>query len=381
MSISLLASAIASRLTIEIAYSSGPVAGSVKSIFVAVLLCLATATHAADVTFISPQEGGQALGPLPIEVTTSVTGVDRVEFYVDGALVGVARRAPFRIAHDFGSSLAGHEIVARVYSNGYRTTDTARIVTAAITAGETLNVDLVEVPLRIRSERSITGNDLRVRENNVDQTIREVRADRGPARFVFVVDRSLSMGGGKLEAALRAIDRESKLLRADDRVEAVLFNHNVMKPRSVARGERVANIFGRVTPSGGTSLRDAVSSIASRERTYAIVITDGGDRNSFISEEEALRRISGTKTILDAIVFGDPNRFLEQAAKNTGGAIARANTSTIDSQLRRMIQDINSRYQLVYQSHGNGSGWRSISITPRRRDIEILNARKGYFAE
>ena len=154
-----------------------------------------------------------------------------------------------------------------------------------------------------------------------------------------------------------------------------------MKPRSVARGERVANIFGRVTPSGGTSLRDAVSSIASRERTYAIVITDGGDRNSFISEEEALRRISGTKTILDAIVFGDPNRFLEQAAKNTGGAIASANTSTIDTQLRRMIQDINSRYQLVYQSHGNGSGWRSISITPRRRDIEILNARKGYFAE
>ena len=381
MSISLLASAIASRLTIEIAYSSGPVAGSVKSIFVAVLLCLATATHAADVTFISPQEGGQALGPLPIEVTTSVTGVDRVEFYVDGALVGVARRAPFRIAHDFGSSLAGHEIVARVYSNGYRTTNTARIMTAAITAGETLNVDLVEVPLRIRSDRSITGNDLRVRENNVDQTIREVRADRGPARFVFVVDRSLSMGGGKLEAALRAIDRESKLLRADDRVEAVLFNHNVMKPRSVVRGERVANIFGRVTPSGGTSLRDAVSSIASRERTYAIVITDGGDRNSFISEEEALRRISGTKIILDAIVFGDPNRFLEQAAKNTGGAIASANTSTIDTQLRRMIQDINSRYQLVYQSHGNGSGWRSISITPWRRDIEILNARKGYFAE
>jgi hypothetical protein len=381
MSISLRASAIASRLTIEIAYSPRLVAGSVKSIFVAVLLSLAAAAHAADVTFISPQEGGQALGPLPIEVTTSVTGVDRVEFYVDGALVGVARKAPFRIAHDFGSSLAGHEIVARVYSNSYRRTDTARIMTAAITAGETLNVDLVEVPLRIRSERSVTANDLRVRENNVDQTIREVRADRGPARFVFVVDRSLSMGGGRLEAALRAIDRESKLLRADDRVEAVLFNHNVMKPRPVARGEKVADIFGRVTPSGGTSLRDAVSSIASRERTYAIVITDGGDRNSFISQEDALRKISGTKTILDAIVFGDPNRFLEQAAKNTGGTIAPASTSTIDSQLRRMIQDINSRYQLAYQSHGNGSGWRSISITPRRRDIEILNARKGYFAE
>src|SRR5207253_1757158 len=101
---------------------------------------------AATVTFLSPQEGGQAIGALPIEVTTTIANVDRVEFYVDGALVGVARQKPFRIAHDFGSSLSGHEVIARVYSSGFKNTDTARILTAAITAGETLNVDVVEVP-------------------------------------------------------------------------------------------------------------------------------------------------------------------------------------------------------------------------------------------
>jgi Mg-chelatase subunit ChlD len=336
---------------------------------------------AASVTFVSPQQGGQAIGIVPIEVTTTVTTVDRVEFYVDGALAGIARTPPFRIAHDFGSSLNGHELVATVYANGFRKTESAKILTAAITAGETLNVDVVEVPLRIRSPRPITSEDLRVVENGIKQSIRELRADRGPARFVFVVDRSLSMSDGKLDAALQAIDQEKMLLRSDDRVEVVLFSHNVMKARPVARGESVARIFGTVTPSGGTSLRDAVSSIDARERTLAIVITDGGDRNSMTSEEEALRKISGTKTTLHAIDLGASSRFLERAAKNTGGSVVRARASTIDRELRRMIEDINSRYLLVYQSHGNRSGWRSITIQPRRRDIEILNARKGYFAE
>jgi Mg-chelatase subunit ChlD len=248
------------------------------------------------------------------------------------------------------------------------------VLTAALAASETMNVDLVEVPMRVRSPRPLRADDLRLKENAVEQTIRDVRADRGAARFVFVVDRSLSMGDGKLAAALRAIESESKLLRADDRVEVVFFNHNVMKARPLSE-------VRDVEPSGGTSLRDALSSIASRERTYAIAITDGGDRNSIATEEEALRKISGTKMVVDAIVLGGGSRFLEKAAKNTGGVIAGANAATIDRELRRILLDINSRYTLVYQSHGNGAGWRSIAIMPAKRDIEVVNARKGYFAE
>ncbi len=335
----------------------------------------------AAVTFIAPQQGSQAVGVQPIEVTTTASGVNRVEFYVDGSLVGVARHAPYRMAHDFGTSLAAHEIVAKVYSNNYRTVDAARILTAALTAGETLNVDLVEVPMRVRSARPLRADDLRLKENGIDQRIREVRSQRGSARFVFVVDRSLSMGGGKLEAALQAIDQESKLLRPDDRVEVVLFNHNVTNARPIARGERLEEIFGGIPPSGGTSLRDAVSSIPSHDRTYAMVITDGGDRNSQTAEDEALRKISGTKVILDAIILGHSSRFLDRAAKNTGGTLAHASAASVQRELHKMILDINSRYTVIYQSHGNPSGWRTIGITPRRKGIEIVNARKGYFAE
>jgi hypothetical protein len=305
-------------------------------------------------------------------VTTAATAVDRVEFYVDGILAGVARRTPYRIAHDFGATLAAHEIVARVYSNNYRSIDAASVNTLAA-GGESLTVDLVEVPLRVRAPGPIAAADIVVKENGVEQIIRDIKADRGPARFVFVVDRSLSMGGGKLDAALRAIDRESKLLRSDDRSEVVLFNHNVMPPQPLEGRERVE-------PSGGTSLRDAVSSIPSHDRTYAIVITDGGDRNSITPEDEALRKISGTRLTLDAIVLGDKSGFLDRAARNTGGTVAPATASTLQRELHRMILDINSRYTLTYQSHGNPGGWRSISIEPRRRGVEILSARMGYFA-
>ncbi|HEX9160597.1 MAG TPA: hypothetical protein VF980_02735, partial [Thermoanaerobaculia bacterium] len=65
---------------------------------------------------------------------------------------------------------------------------------------------------------------------------------------------------------------------------------------------------------------------------------------------------------------------------NTGGALVSANVQTVAEQLRGIITDINSRYLLVYQSHGTKSGWRSIAITPKPRGIQILASRKGYFA-
>ena len=325
----------------------------------------------AAITFLSPQSGGQAIGPQLIEIATTIAAVDRVEFYVDGALAGVARKAPFRIAHDFGTSLAAREIEAKVYSNNYRTVTSEKVRTAALAASDSLNVDVVEVPMRVRAPRKLAAADLRVTENGVEQAIREIRAERAAARFVFIVDRSLSMGDGKLEAALRAIDAESSLLRADDRKEIVLFNHIVTKGRP----------GGAIVPSGGTSLRDAVSSIVTPDRTYAIVITDGGDRNSRSSEPEALERISNTKLVVSAIILGDSSPFLEKAARNTGGTITKANASSIQRELRRILLDLNSRYTLVYQSHGNGSGWRSIAIAPRAKGVEVLNARKGYYAQ
>jgi hypothetical protein len=338
-----------------------------------VLITLLFAAGAmARTSFVSPLSGTQAIGPLVLEVTTDAANVDRVEFSIDGALAGVARRAPWRIAHDFGTSVDPHVVTAVVWSNGYQSSERAEVRTAALTAEDAITVDLVEVPLRVRGARTLAARDLRIRENGIEQTVREVRAQRGPASFVFVIDRSLSMGGGKLAAALRAVNDARKLLRPGDTASVILFNHNVSKPSSAVPID--------VTPSGGTSLRDAVASIPTASRTYAFVITDGGDRNSQLDEESALRRISNSRTVIDALILGDSHtKFLDRAAKNTGGTVVDSDRDTLARDLRTLIDDINSRYTVVYQSHGTGKGWRSIEITPRR-GVTVANARKGYFA-
>lgn len=347
----------------------------------AILLSLfAPAVSGAEVRFVSPQQGGQAVGIQAIEVTTDATAVDRVEFRVDGVLVGVARTPPYRIAHDFGASTGAREIRATVISGGFRRSEEAKITTLPLTGGDSIDVDVVEVPLRAHSRRTIAPADLRIRENGVEQAIREVLPQRGAAHFVFVVDRSLSMDGGRLPETLTAIDEQRKLLRADDRVSVILFNHNVARLRELGRSERAAKVFADTAPSGGTALRDALASLPSRERTYALVVTDGGDRSSALSDEEALQKISGTRTVVDAVVLGKSGKFLERAARNTGGSVVQAATGEIGKSLRDLILDINSRYLVVYQSRGTKRGWRTIDVRARNSGVQVITARKGYYA-
>lgn len=341
-----------------------------RIVFIAALALASIAE--ARVTFVAPLDGSQAFGPQSIEITTDADAVSRVDFTVDGVLAGVARTPPYRITYDFGTTLDARRITAKVWTNGFKNSETAAVTTAAMTANDALDVDLVEVPLRVRASRGVKPSDLRVRENGIEQSVRDVRQERPPAHFAFVVDRSLSMGDGKLDAALRAIRAELRQLRPGDTSSLVFFNHVVGKPIAVASAN--------ATPSGGTSLRDALASVSSKQRTYAIVITDGGDRNSVLSDEEALRRISGTKTIVNALVLGDSHaRFLDRAAENTGGRVSRASASSVGTELRRVLEDINSRYLLVYQSQGTKRGWRTIDVRSSR--VDVLNARKGYFAQ
>jgi hypothetical protein len=307
------------------------------------LILLIAATARAEVVFVSPQEGAQAFGPAALEVTTTAQAVDRVDFFVDGVLAGVARKPPYRIAYDFGTSMNARTITARVWTNGFKTSESASVITAALTANDTLDVDLVEVAMRVRTPRELKASDVRLHENGVEQTIRDVRRERPSAHFAFVVDRSLSMNGGKLEAALRAVQNQLPQLRDGDSASLVLFNHNVARPRALHRGDSLEHLD--LVPSGGTSLRD-------------------------------------TKTIVSAIVMGDSHaRFLDRAAENTGGSVTSANKSSVDAQLARVLADINSRYLVVYQSHGTQRGWRAIDVRPRRSGIEIVSARKGYFAK
>jgi hypothetical protein len=165
-----------------------------------ITLLFATVAVRGAVTFVSPLEGAQAIGPMVLEVTTDAPQVDRVDFFVDGALAGVARQQPYRIAFDFGTSLTARTVSAKVWSGGFNSSQSANITTAALTVNDTLDIDLVEVPLRVRSTRALAAGDLRVRENGVEQQVRELCLHRRPV----ALDERWQARSGLARGAVRA---------------------------------------------------------------------------------------------------------------------------------------------------------------------------------
>src|SRR5437016_6137580 len=97
--------------------------------FLIVLLIMVAANSNAALKFVNPLDRSQVLGPQWVEVTTDAQNVDRVEFTIDGVLAGVARKAPWRITYDFGTSLGTHKIGAKAWMNGYRASEAATITT------------------------------------------------------------------------------------------------------------------------------------------------------------------------------------------------------------------------------------------------------------
>lgn len=310
-----------------------------------------------------------------IEVTSERPDVDRIEIRVDGALAGVLRRAPFRLPFDFGDGSTGRTIRADLFAAGYSVRESATLTTMPLDATE-VTIDWVELPVDLRGRSEVDPASIEVRENGVVQAVRKVERVRGPARFVFVIDRSLSMRGGRLEQALAAVRATQPRLRADDRAEVILFNHRIEPP--VPLSEAVS-----AEASGGTALRDALASIRPDERTIAIVLSDGGDRSSFLPRDEALARVGVSRLTVHAIALGrgDGTDFLREAARRTGGLFLRSGDGSLRRELGHLFDEIDARWTVSWQSTLDGRGWRTIDVAARERGLSVRSLRRGYFAE
>jgi Mg-chelatase subunit ChlD len=344
------------------------------------VMILAATASAASLQIVTPPDGAQLFGPQAIEAQVE-RPPDRINFYVDGALVGVRRSPPWRVMHDFGEYPSPRTIVAEAYFDGFKVVERARVISAGLSLNDAISVDLVELAVRIRSSKpDVKPSDLRLSENGIRQTISEVRAERPVTSFLFVVDRSLSMNDGKLDAALGAVRSALRSLRPGDTASLVLFNHRAEREVPL-QNARALDLIGSVQPAGGTSVRDTLAAIEAKRRTVVIVISDGGDRNSTTSESAALRSLAGHNLALFALTLGNGGGadFLAEAAERTGGTVTRSSAGSLKRDLDAVMRDVNSRYTVIYQSSLTEPGWREIAIHSKGQ-ASVSAARRGYYA-
>jgi hypothetical protein len=353
----------------------------IRLTLMAMLLSAATlGAEAGAITFATPREGEQVLGVAAIELAIGDVSIDRVDFYVDGTLVGAARQAPWRILHDFGDALSSRHIDARVFSDGFHSETGISVTTGSVVLHEKVQVDLVEVPLELRGSTSrLRPADLRVVEDGLDREVLELVPARLPSRFVFVVDRSSSMNEGKLAATLAAVERACNALRADDEAALLFFSHQVSPLRTITS----CAVDEEITASGGTSLRDALVSIDSSSRTIVIAISDGDDRNSFTSTRDALDHLGHANITLYALALGrgEGAEFLRRSAGITGGSFRRTSRRNVEKDLMATIAELDRRWTLTYQSNAETIGWRSIDVESRKRGLQVRSVRSGYHVQ
>uniref|UniRef100_A0A8C3PRA8 Inter-alpha-trypsin inhibitor heavy chain 4 n=1 Tax=Calidris pygmaea TaxID=425635 RepID=A0A8C3PRA8_9CHAR len=183
-----------------------------------------------------------------------------------------------------------------------------------------------------------------------------------PKNVIFVIDRSGSMAGRKIEQTRDALLKILQDLRPEDHFSFITFNRKVVEWKSSllqATAKNVASAAGFVqtlSASGGTdinrallaavSVLDKAESLPERSVSMIILLTDGqptsGETNVEVIQENIQKAVNG-KYALFCLGFGfDVSyRFLEKMALSNGG-IARRIYENADAalQLQGFYQEV-----------------------------------------
>jgi VWFA-related protein len=251
--------------------------------------------------------------------------------------------------------------------------------------------------------RSLSPENLVVKENGTAQTITKLSNEDSPASVCILVDVSSSMKPFAAEER-RIAARIVQEANPEDEFCIVSFQfrtimeHNFTKDRSQLVSALKPMEFG-----GATAYRDGIQATAKYMRQYAsnetrimVIITDGVDNASDVSPsklEQDLKADGSMLCVLAVAAQGDNGvydairRNLGGSVKATGGLIFYAdNFIQMGAVTDQMSEAIRGRYKLTYTSTNvdrNGK-MRSLEVTPIKTPSGLkkmsLHAPKGYYA-
>ncbi len=160
--------------------------------------------------------------------------------------------------------------------------------------------------------------------------------------FVFVIDRSQSMGGeglGALAAAGSELDGALSRLQPEHRFQIIAYNQKPLYfsdkglvDASLENRQAMKKFFAGVAAYGGTEHEVALLAALRLEPDVIFLLTDGGDPLLTDGQIELLTRRTAGRTSIHCIQFGfgplqDPNHFMRRLAARTRGAYSYVDMS------------------------------------------------------
>jgi Ca-activated chloride channel homolog len=242
-----------------------------------------------------------------------------------------------------------------------------------------------------------------VYENDKEQPIHAVKREDVPVSIGLIIDNSGSMRDkrAKVEAAATTLAEESN---KDDEVFVVNFNDEPFLDNPHGKDftsdiNEIREALTRIDSRGGTAMRDAIrvsidhlKEKAHREKKVLVVVTDGNDNSSMISNENLVKASQQSDVLIYAVgLLSDEERReakrAERALKDltdaTGGeCFFPRDLGEVDRIAHQVARDIRSQYTITYtptDSAMDGT-YRRIRVTVNASGHPTVRTRSGYYA-
>lgn len=353
--------------------------------------------HRFAVRLLSPRTGEAHVGPTEVQVELAVPEgerFDRLELYVGERLAATLYQEPFLHTVDLA---AGPDYVRAVAYLGDGASREAVAFVNVTDPIEEIRVELVELYASVldgagRPVTDLGVGEFKVLEDGAEQEIRRFeRVTDRPVHVVLMVDSSASMAE-RIEAVRgAAAGFLSRIMTPRDRAAVVAFSDRAARDVEFTDDPDDLGIeLASLQAERGTALYDNLISVlyhlnGVQGQRAVVLLSDGEDRSSSYTFAEAREFARASGVAIYPIGIELPRtglltrRELSILASESGGrSFFVDDVADLDRVYQAIEDELRSKYLLVYQSTGGGSGFRKVEVELARGGLEVKTI-GGYY--
>lgn len=363
-----------------------------------ILLTLPPVAVGGAVRVLSPTDQDILIGEtrFAFEIVDLAAGVDRIDIYVTGRLIGSAQAPEWTLTWEAPTDLRDPRAAAVAYA-GDNVIQRMALKTRVVTIGERVEVSLVQLyPVvldgRGRYAHGLVESDFVVRDQGHPIEIQRFGVGTTRSSVTMVVDTSQSMTS-KLPVVQDACTRFVTRLQDRHALSLYAFNQTLLPiVETTSDSTAVEAAIRTLRAGGGTALYDAMLDVLGRldkidGRRVVVVFSDGKDERSIVSRQAVISaaRESGVLVYSVGTLSGEAGSSqrddLQQLADETGGqAFFIKKAADLHGVFDDIVQDLEAQYVLSYPVPDGPTGLREVEVRARNRNLRV-RCRDQYFVE